>query len=303
MKKLLMIIPLVILLCFTFSCQKQGEEVAEEGEEVQIETGYADVNKTRLYYEIAGSGDALVLIHGNFGDNRHWDEQFEALAKNLKVIRYDVRGYGKSSLPVEGESYSNHDDLKALLEHLGISKVHVCGLSMGSGIAVDFALAYPEVCESLIPIGPWAFGYNSPVTVELFEVFGKISSVLKESGTKAAANCWSDSPFWKSTFKDEQVFERFREISYDYSFWNFSNQDPVIFVDPPAAQQLDKLSLPTLIITAEYDVEACKEIANLMEQKIPNAKKIVIAGAGHCMNMEKPVEFNTAVLDFLSQLE
>ena len=302
MKKLLLILPLVILLCFTFSCQ-QGEEVAEEVEKVQIETGYADVNKTRLYYEIAGSGDALVLIHGNFGDNRHWDGQFEALAKNYKVIRYDVRGYGKSSLPVEGESYSNHDDLKALLEHLGISNAHVCGLSMGSGIAVDFALVYPEMCESLIPTGPWAFGYNSPATAELFEVFGKISSVLKKNGTKAAANCWSDSPYFKSTFKNPKVLERFREISYDFSFWNFMNEDPVIYVEPPAAQQLGKLSLPTLIVTAEYDLEACREIADLMEQKNPNAKKIVIAGAGHCMNMEKPDEFNKAVLDFLKELE
>jgi 3-oxoadipate enol-lactonase len=191
-KRYLSVIPLVLLVCFVVGCHK-GEEIAEEGSEFQIETGYADVNNTRLYYEIAGSGDTLVLIHGNFGDNRHWDGQFEALAKNHKVIRYDVRGYGRSSLPVEGESYSNHDDLKALLEHLGISNAHVCGLSMGSGIAVDFALAYPKMCESLIPIGPWAFGYNSPATAEINELFGKISSVLKESGTKAAADCWSDS--------------------------------------------------------------------------------------------------------------
>lgn len=302
MRKLLLIIPLAILLCFTFGC-KQGEDVAEVEEDVQIETGYADVNNTRLYYEIAGSGNAIVLIHGNIGDNRHWGEQFEALAKNHKVIRYDVRGYGKSSLPIEGESYSHHDDLKALLEHLGISKAHVCGLSMGSGIAVDFALAYPEMCESLIPVGPWAFGYSSPATVELFELFGKISSVLKESGTKAAVDYWSDSRYFKSAFKNPKALERFREISYDFSFWNFSNQDPVIFVDPPAAQQLDKLSLPTLIITAEYDLEACKEIADLLEQKNPNAKKIIIADAGHCMNMEKPEEFNNAVLDFLKELE
>jgi len=302
MKKLLLILSLAFLLCFTFSCQK-AEEVAEASEEIQRETGYAEVNNTRLYYEIAGSGDTLVFIHGNFGDNRHWDGQFEALAKNYNVIRYDVRGYGKSSLPVEGESYSNHDDLKALLEHLGISNAHVCGLSMGSGIAVDFALAYPKMCESLILIGPWANGYNSPAMAEFYELFGKISSVLKESGTKAAADCWSDSPFWKSTLKNRQAYERFREISYEYSFWSFLNQDPVIIVSPPAAQQLDKLTLPTLIITAEYDFEAGKEIADLMEQKNSKAKKIVIAGAGHCMNMEKPEEFNTAVLGFLKNLE
>ena len=304
MKKLLMVIPLVILLCFTFGCQKQAEEVAETTkEEIQTETGFAEVNGTKLYYEIAGEGDPIVFIHGNGGDRRHWDDQFEVFAKSHKVIRYDVRGFGKSSTPVEGERYSFHDDLKALLEHLSISKAHICGLSMGCGIAVDFALAYPDMSSSLIAVGPWAFGYDSPAAGELWEIFGEIPSIIKESGTKAAMDYWLDSPTFTKTIKDPRVSERLREIGYDYSFWNFLNQDPVIFVDPPAAQQLDKLSLPTLIITAEYDLEACKEIADLMERKNPNAKKIIIADAGHCMNMEKPEEFNKAVLDFLKELE
>ena len=101
MKKLLMILPLVLLLCFPFGC-KQGEEaasLAEETEEIQIETGYAEVNNTRLYYEVAGSGDAILLIHGNGGDRRHWDEQFEVFAKDYKVVRFDVRGFGKSAKP------------------------------------------------------------------------------------------------------------------------------------------------------------------------------------------------------------
>lgn len=270
--------------------------------ELEITTGFANVNGTSLYYEVAGTGEPIVLIHGNFGDNRHWDGQFEAMAKSHKVIRYDVRGYGKSSLPAAGESYSHYDDLKALLEHLGISKAHICGLSMGSGIAVDFVLAYPEMCSSLIPVGPWAVGYSSPATVELFEVFEKISSVVNESGTKAAADYWSNSSYFKSTFKDLQVLDRFKEISYDYSFWHFLNQDPGVYVNPPATQQIEKIRLPTLIITAEYDLEACKEIADLLVQKNPNAKKVVIAGSGHMMNMEKPEEFNKAVLDFLAEV-
>ena len=74
------------------------------------------------------------------------------------------------------------------------------------------------------------------------------------------------------------------------------------FVDPPALQQLDRISLPTLIITAEYDVEACREVADLLEQTIPNARKIDIADATHYMFMEKPAEFNKAVLDFLANI-
>jgi len=110
---------------------------------IQGQVGYAEVPGGRLFFETAGSGEALVLIHGNAGDRRHWDAQME-LAEQVLVIRYDVRGFGESSLPVEGQPYSNSGDLAALLDHLGIEEAHVAGWSMGSGIAVDFALAFPE---------------------------------------------------------------------------------------------------------------------------------------------------------------
>ena len=99
------------------------------------------------------------------------------------------------------------------------------------------------------------------------------------------------------------IKNRITEINYDYSFWHLINKDPRRYIDPPAVQQLDRISLPTLIITAEYDIEACREIADLMEQKIPNAKKIDITDATHFMLMEKPEEFNKAVLDFLDEIK
>ncbi len=88
--------------------------------------GIAEVNGTGLYYEIAGSGYPLVLIHGFGLDTRMWDDQFEAFARHYRVVRYDMRGYGKSVPPTD-ESYSQTDDLKALLEHLRIDRAHVFG--------------------------------------------------------------------------------------------------------------------------------------------------------------------------------
>lgn len=303
MRKLLILI-ISIAIMFGLSCKKSSEESTEAiKEEVKVEKGFADVNGTRLYYEVAGLGDPIVLIHGNVGDRRHWDDQFEDFSKSHKVIRYDVRGFGKSSLPVEGERYSRHDDLKALLEHLGISKAHICGLSMGCAIAVDFVLTYPEMSSSLIAVGPWASGYDSPAAGELWEVFRKIPSIVEESGTKAAVDYFFDSPPFKKTIINPQVTERLKEIGYDYSFWHLLNQDPRFILDPPAPQQLDKISLPTLIITAEFDLEPCLEIADLLEATNPNARKVVIVDAGHVMNMEKPAEFNKAVLDFLKKLQ
>ena len=88
-----------------------------------IETGYAGVNGTRFYYEVLGEGEPIVLIHGNGGDCRHWDGQFEPLSHSYRVLRYDVRGYGKSSMPEEGVPYSHHDDLKALMNRARARKV------------------------------------------------------------------------------------------------------------------------------------------------------------------------------------
>ncbi len=94
-----------------------------------------------------------------------------------------------------------------------------------------------------------------------------------------------------------------REIVDDYSFWHQANEDPVRRLDPPAMQQLNKINLPTLIITAEYDVEACREVADLLEGSIRDSKKVVIPNAGHAMNMEAPDRFNEIVLDFLADIE
>lgn len=86
-------------------------------------------------------------------------------------------------------------------------------------------------------------------------------------------------------------------------FWGFIHKDPIQFLIPSAIDQLDKIQAPVLIVTAEYDLKGCREIADHLEKTIPNSKKVILAGAGHAMNMGKPEEFNKAVLDFLSDLE
>ena len=114
---------------------------------------------TRLYYEVAGSGHPLVFIHGFTLDTRMWDDQFETFAREYQVVRYDRRGFGKSSLPVD-EDYAHADDLAALLEHLGIDRAYVLGLSGGGASAIDFALTYPEAIDGLITVDTVLRGYQ-----------------------------------------------------------------------------------------------------------------------------------------------
>ena len=267
---------------------------------MKVDLGYVEVNGAKIYYELAGRGDPIVLIHGNFGECRFWDDQFRNYAESQKVLRYDCRGFGKSSMPVEGEPYSHSDDLKNLMDHLAISKAHICGISMGCALAVDFTLAYPDMSKSLIAVGPWVFGYTSPKAEVLYSVMREMSGIFKEKGSKEALDLIFEHI--SSCYKGSKRHQRIREIGMDYSFWHFTHDDPLIYLKPPSSQQLSRIRIPSLIITSEYDYPACIEIADLMEREIPNSQKVVIKNASHLMNIDKPEDFNKLVLDFIGGL-
>jgi len=267
---------------------------------MNVQKGFATVNRGRLYYETAGEGKSIVLIHGNLCDFSMWNDQFEVFSQDYKVITYDMRGFGKSSLPIEGEVYSHHEDLKELLVYLGVLEAHVLGLSAGCYVAINFVLTYPKMSTSLIATGPWVGGYDSRSVKEINLVFKPLPSITKEKGAEAANEHFWNAPFFKHTMKNPKVANQIRHMNY--SCWHFLNEDPHHYLDPPAVQQIDKLNIPTLIITAEYDIKACREIADLLERVIPNSKKVIIGDAGHMINMEKPDIFNDMVLRFLKKI-
>jgi pimeloyl-ACP methyl ester carboxylesterase len=286
----------------TLACETRRSEESAEIPDPTIETGFVEVNDGRLYYEVAGTGDPIVFIHGNGLDHRNWDQQFLPLSTRHRVIRFDVRGYGRSSLP-EDNPYTEHDDLKALLQHLEVQRAHVVGLSMGSAIAVDFVLAFPEMSRSLTAAGPWLSGYSSDSATEVFGQWREIPAVFAEDGAKAAAEYWINTPAFRETVRDEAIRRRLIETASEWSFWTFTDRNnPRESLEPPALERLDQINVPTLIITAEYDLQSCKEVADLLEQKVGGARKIILPGTGHVMNMEKPDEFNKVLLDFLDSV-
>lgn len=270
----------------------------------KVQKDIAKVNGTELYYEMTGSGEPLVFVHGGLGDRRQWDFQFKPLAKEFKVIRYDLRGHGKSALPEPGATFGNHEDLKALLDHLGIEKVHLCGLSSGSRVITNFALAYPEMCKSIIPVGPSLHDYKTPNADSIDQVFAKMGSIFKEKGGEQAVNYLLTGNKWfKNTIRTDQTREQLKMIMTDHEFWEFKYETDQYEVKPTPIKQLDKIQIPTLIFTAEYDLKYCNEIANIMEKEIPGSRKVSLKGAGHIMNMDKPEEFNDLIVQFIKGLE
>jgi len=286
--------------------------VAQEKNEIHfkaVSSGYAEVNGTKLYYEMAGAGQPLVLIHGNFGDRRHWDLQFIELSKKYKVLRYDCRGYGKSALPKADEAYKDCEDLKALMEFLGIKKAHLCGLSQGGDIAIDFVLAYPDMAISLIPIGPQVMGmgeeeYNTPAFDTLRVTAVQTLEILKSKGPKGATDyLWTGEHVFGKSVISPVTRKALLQMGYDYSWWRYLNANKRGYAFPKAIRKLNEIRIPSLIVTAEFDLPVCKELVDLMIEKIPGAKLISIKGAGHIMNMDKAGEFNKAVSEFLDNIK
>ncbi len=103
-------------------------------------------------YDLAGEGDALVLLHAGIADRRMWDPQWAAFAERYRVIRADARGFGATSAP-DGP-YGHHLDLAAVLDDAGVERAHLVGVSLGAGTAVVFALAFPDRVRSLVLVSP-----------------------------------------------------------------------------------------------------------------------------------------------------
>jgi pimeloyl-ACP methyl ester carboxylesterase len=265
---------------------------------MQTQTGFAEVNGTRLYYEVAGSGHPLVLIHGSTLDTRMWDNQFETFAQHYTVVRYDVRGFGKSALPT-GESYARPDDLKGLLDYLDIAHASVLGLSMGGGIAIDFVLEYPQATDALILVDSTLGGW--PPDPEFAALQNAVRVRAKEASVQAARDVWLYSPLFNPALENPDVAPRLVQIISDYSGWHWVHHNPLRDLVPPAIQRLDTISVPTLIIIGERDMPNFHAIADSLHQRIPNARKVVMPGIGHMSNMEDPERFNAIILDFLAE--
>src|SRR5689334_16644384 len=170
--------------------------------------GYAEVNGARIFYEVAGAGYPLVLVHAGVADSRMWDQQFHVFAGSYAVIRYDLRGFGRTAMPAG--LFAGHEDLAGLLRSLHVERAHVVGISFGGKIAIDFALAYPEMVASLVLGAPSVGGWASSAEVRRF---GEEEERLLEQGDLAAATelnvrMWVDGPRRAPEQVDPSVRER-----------------------------------------------------------------------------------------------
>jgi pimeloyl-ACP methyl ester carboxylesterase len=260
--------------------------------------GEAEINGTRLAYEVTGSGDPVVFVHGFSLDRRVWADQVAAFAARYRVITYDLRGFGQSA-PAGAEPYSSVDDLASLLDHLGIRAAHIVGLSFGGGVASSFAVAQPERTRSLVLVDAILSGYSW--TREWAGAYGPVVRRARTEGVEAAKALWFSLPIFGPARQNPTLEARLAAMIADFSGEQWLKGDFDREPAPPTIERLGDIRAPTLVIVGERDMADFLAIADRYAAGIRGARKLVLPGVGHLANLEAPTAFNAAALTFLDR--
>jgi 3-oxoadipate enol-lactonase len=274
------------------------------------QTGVAHVNNTDLYYEVAGTGHPLTLIHGMLLDRRSWDDQFDVFAQQYQVVRYDMRGWGDSAQEQAEPPFSPRQDLLSLLDYLNIQQIYLLGLSGGGAVALDFTLEHPDTVDALILVSSGLSGYPQRMTETIQAFIGQYYGSLQQkdipSAVEATVRFWTDGPRRTPEQVNAQARARITEMSTRHIQRHgdlIAHQQHMIPLEPPALNRLAEVKTPTLIVVGNQDAPETLEVANTLEQGIAGARKVIIPGTAHHLHMEKPEEFNRVVLDFLNAMQ
>jgi pimeloyl-ACP methyl ester carboxylesterase len=259
--------------------------------------GRVRVDGAELYYEVVGEGRTLVLLHDGLLDRRVWDDQFVAFSLLYRTIRYDRRGYGKSSAP--DRPFSDVSDLQRLLRHLGTDQAYLLGMSNGGKVALELALEHPEMAAALVLVGPSLGGYRP--SEEKQRRVSEILSVARERGVEAGVEAWMEDPFYPPAKERSAARERVRQIARENLPRLLSAPDLREEPDPPTVESLSQIVAPTLILVGERDDRDNREIASILGTRLPRAEKKVFADCGHLVNLERPEAFYSVVADFLDE--
>ena len=265
-----------------------------------IQTGFADINGGKLYYEAAGDGPVLVLAHAGVADRRMWDDQFLVFAQHYRVIRFDFWGHGKST--IDNHIFFLHEDLRQLLKLLVVERAHLLGCSLGGRVTIDLALAHPEMVNSLVVVGSGLSGYRFEGGAFMHYVEQIIAARKQEDDEREIElklQFWIDGKARTPGQVTPQVRERVRQMLLGRPGLQGEGQS----LQPSAIGRLNEINAPSLIIIGDRDEANVTTIAELLASNIQGAQKEIIADTAHLPNMEKPEQFNQIVLEFLQSTQ
>jgi pimeloyl-ACP methyl ester carboxylesterase len=263
----------------------------------------------KLYYEEAGQGFPVVFVHEFGGDHRSYEPQVRYFARRYRCIAYNARGYPPSDVPNNEQDYSQErarDDIRAVLDGLGIDQAHVVGISMGGFATLHFGMAYAERARSLV-VGGCGYGAE-PGKRAQFQAEAEAAAARFETlGMEAAANSYAlGATRVQLQNKDPRGWEEFRRMLAEHSargsaltLRGVQKRRPSLF---DLVEQMKRIRVPTLIVTGDED-DPCIEASILMKRTIPSAALVMLPRSGHAINLEEPALFNQFVEQFFHQVE
>jgi 3-oxoadipate enol-lactonase len=244
-----------------------------------------------LWVEDTGSGAAVVLIHNGVMDSRTWNPQFRAFSERHRVVRYDCPGFGRTP-PLESP-YREAEVLLGVLGGRGVDTAAVVGGSRGGRIAIDFALEHPGRVAALVLVCAGLSGYR-------LAAYSDEQAAREEAAF--AADDWETVTdvtleVWGRCGPGDGVRELVR-ANARADLLTEHEQPPL----RPAADHLEELDVPTLILTGEHDAPQLNELADVLATRIRGAERVHFEHSDHFPNMREPERFNRVVLDFLAAL-
>jgi pimeloyl-ACP methyl ester carboxylesterase len=248
-----------------------------------------------IAYERAGSGPPLFFVHGAAEDSRVWQPQLSALADEFTVVAWDEPGAGRSSdVPGDFGLADYASCLAALIEAVGLGAANVAGVSWGGTLALELYRHHPELVATLILVGTYA-GWKGSLPRE--EVRARVEGLHR----MLAAPAEEFDPSLPGLFAGDPP-RKFVPLLQDMA----ADVRPeslrtalLLMAEADQRDLLPRIAVPTLLIWGEQDVRSPLSVAHQFEQAIPKAQLVVISGAGHVTNLERPEKFNDAVREFL----
>ena len=263
------------------------------------QTGTVELPGARIHYVVAGSGPAVVLIHGWALSLREWDEQIAALAKRYRVVALDRRGYGQSS------GYADHStdpgDIRALLDTLRIRSAVLVGHSAGADVAIRFAAAMPERVDALVLYGggePDSFPVPAPGLT-----FASVKAFGRRFGVDSLMRFVKSLPqFQPSPTRSAAIAARLDSMIAAYTGKDLLEDHPESGMFPrPLCDAMRRWPVPTLFISGEREGARWLQVSDSLVRWMPHAQKVLISGGGHGVHFDEPGRFNDALLSFLRE--
>ena len=260
---------------------------------------FANLKGVVVHYEVAGAGHPVVFIHGHGLGSRLWQEQVPALARSYTVVRYDLRGHGRSQAPPNGYSRLHYtEELRQLILHLGLSRPSLVGHSLGASIALEYALAYPDRLSALVLTNTGLEGFSNGKSKS--EVVARQKALLRTEGTTAKfLRASLISPIFDGVRRRPEKLALVKEM---LAAWGGASwRDRATYPPLPRLHidRLDEIRAPTLVLVGERETEGMHQVAEVLTQRIAVTRRAIVPEAGHLAPLENPDDFNDILLDFL----